>query len=326
MTGTDSAANGDTSVILTCYNEGEKIVEAVKSVLAQTAFDRVREVIVVDDGSTDDSADLVEALAANEPKLRLIRTQNGGVSSARNKALANVSGDLIAFLDGDDIWLPDKLEIQLPYLARYPAVGLVYSDFYEFDDGAPDALDRVHTLSYQADDDGLLVDYYLRDAPVMPSTMIVRKQVFDELGGFNETLPVNEDTEMCLRIAEKFRFHHIPQALVKKRRHAGSLSSQQDRLWPYNIRLTDEFADRNPSLKPLARKRLSLRAAKVGWGMIQVGDRMAAVKFLLRSLRYDPRQIRGYAYIGLACVPRVVAVRTHRLIRSMRAVDQADTP
>ena len=326
MTAPDSAATDDTSVILTCYNEREKIVEAVRSVLAQTAFDRVREVIVVDDGSTDDSADLVESLAATEPKLTLIRSQNGGVSSARNTALGNVSGDYIAFLDGDDIWLPDKLEIQLPYLDRHPAVGLVYSDFYEFDDGAPDDLDRVHALSYRADDDGLLVGYYLRDAPVMPSTMVVRKSVFDDIGGFNETLPVNEDTEMCLRIAEKFRFHHVPQALVKKRRHAGSLSSQQDRLWPYNIRLTDEFADRNPLLKPLARKRLSLRAAKVGWGMIQVGDRMAAVKFLLRSLRYDPRQVRAYAYVALACVPRIVAVRAHRLIRSMRAVDQADTP
>ena len=326
MAAADSAAEGDTSVVLTCYNEREKIVEAVRSVLAQTAIERIREIIVVDDGSTDDSADLIEALAATEPKLTLIRAQNGGVSSARNKALASVSGDHIAFLDGDDMWLPDKLEVQLPYLDRYPAVGLIYSDFYEFDDGTPDDLDRVHALSYQADNNGLLVDYYLRDAPVMPSTMVVRKLVFDELGGFNETLPVNEDTEMCLRIAEKFRFHHIPQALVKKRRHAGSLSSQQDRLWPYNIRLTDEFAERNPALKPLARKRLSLRAAKVGWGMIQVGDRTAALKFLLRSLRYDPRQIRAYAYVGLACVPRMVAIRAHRLIRSMRAVDQAETP
>ena len=326
MSGAHSVTQGDTSVILTCYNEREKIVDAVQSVLAQTAFGRVREIIVVDDGSTDGSGDVVEALAEAEPKLTLIRSKNGGVSSARNTALAQISGDYVAILDGDDMWLPEKLERQLPLLDQHPEVGLIYSDFYEFDDGTPDDLDRVHALSYQADDDRLLANYYLRDAPVMPSTMIVRRSVFEKLGGFNETLPVNEDTEMCLRIAERFRFHHIPQALVKKRRHAGSLSSQQDRLWPYNIRLTDEFANRNPSLKPLARKRLSLRAAKVGWGMIQVGDRTAAVKFLLRSLRYDPRQLRAYAYVGLACVPRIVAVRTHRFIRSLRAVDQADTP
>ncbi len=316
----------DTSVILTCYNEGDKILDALKSVLAQTAFDRIVEIIVVDDGSTDDSADLVDALVATEPKLSLIRSQNGGVSSARNRALARVCGTYVAFLDGDDLWQEEKLERQLPSFDSHPAVGLVYSDFYEFDGGKPNDLDRAHALSYRADDSNLLAEYYLRDAPVMPSTMIVRKAVFDELGGFNESLPMNEDTEFCLRVAEKFNFHHIPQALVKKRRHAGSLSSQQDRLWPYNIRLTDEFAERNPSLKPLARKRLALRAAKVGWGMIQIGDRLAAAKFLVRSLRYDPRQIRAYAYVGLAIVPRIVAIRTHRLIRSIRGGGQTDTP
>jgi glycosyltransferase involved in cell wall biosynthesis len=315
---TAGARAADTSVIMTCFNERAYVETALASVLNQTAADRIVEIVVVDDGSSDGSAELIEAIAKREPKVTLVKAKNGGVAAARNLALDRIQGELVAFLDGDDIWLPDKLEHELPVFDRYPEVGLVYSDFYEFTDAAPDDQRRVHARSYVAGHGKPLADYYLLDAPVIPSTMVVRRTVFALIGGFNTELRVGEDTEICLRIAEQSEFHHIALPLARKRLHASSLSSQQDRLWPNHIKITEQFADRNPTLKALAGKRLSRRAAKVGWGMVQFGDRRRAAIYLGRALRYDPLHVRAYFYLALALLPRSLALKAHRFAGSLQ--------
>jgi glycosyltransferase involved in cell wall biosynthesis len=316
--------DADTSVIMTCYNESRFIVDALRSVFAQTVADRIADVVVIDDGSTDGSRDLIEAFARTEPRVMLLRAQGGGVAAARNLALERVSGAYVAFLDGDDAWTADKLERQIAILDAHPTVGLVYADYFEFDDGRPERLDRCFARSYKLGHDRLLADYYLFDAPVIPSAMVVRKAVFDVIGNFNADMRVGEDTEFCLRVAERFAFHHVAMALAHKRRHAMSLSSRQDRLWPNHVLVTAKFAARNPALEPLARKRLARRAAKVGWGLVQVGERRHALAFLARSMRYNPWQARALIYTCLACVPRSVAATAHRLLSAWRRRAQVD--
>jgi glycosyltransferase involved in cell wall biosynthesis len=314
----------DTSAILTCYNESAYILDALTSVLSQTAAERLREVIVVDDGSTDDSARLIGEFAEDHPKVKLIQSTNVGLPAARNLALAHATGSYVAVLDGDDLWCAQKLELQLPVLDENPTVGLVYSDYYEFDDGRPIDSERCFARGYHKGHRNLLADYYVYDAPVIPSCMVVRKAAFDEVGAFNPELRVGEDTEMCLRIAERYEFHHIAEPLIHKRRHPRSISSRQDRLWPNQLRVTEEFAERNPELRPMVKRRLSRRAAKVGWGMVQIGERRLAAKYLIRALRYDPRQMRTFVYALLACLPRSVALKAHRHLAELRGMSKTD--
>ena len=106
------------SVVITCHDEERTIEQAVRSVEAQTTFDVVDEIIVVNDGSRDGSEVVLERLAGEIEKLRIIETPGLGLSAARNRALREARGEFIAFLDGDDFWTPEKLERQLPAFAR----------------------------------------------------------------------------------------------------------------------------------------------------------------------------------------------------------------
>ena len=120
------------SVVMTCHNEDGMIEQAVRSVEAQTAFEDILEIIVVNDGSRDGSELVLERLAGAIEKLRLIETPGLGQSAARNRALREARGEFIAILDGDDFWTPEKLERQLPAFARSGRIGLVYGDFVDF--------------------------------------------------------------------------------------------------------------------------------------------------------------------------------------------------
>lgn len=306
------------SVVVTCHNEAPFVGAAIKSVLDQTDSRRIGEVIVVDDGSTDASPDIINRLARDDPKVRYVRLEGNGVSAARNHAISLATGTYIAFLDGDDLWAPNKLEVQLPLLEADPSIGLVYADYDEFDSHQPDVIEHCYPRRYLRDHKNLLADYFVYDGPVMPSTMIARKSVLDEVDGFNPEFRVCEDTDICLRIAERYAFHHVPQALLKKRRHEGSLSNRQDRLWDNHVRITALFSRRNPVLSPLAHKRLSLRAAKVAWGMIEIGERRQMVSYLWRAFRYNPVNTRIYLYLALGFLPESLVQRTHQGIKTLR--------
>src|SRR5687768_199170 len=108
------------SVIIPTYNSGSLVVQAVEGVLAQTR--QAEEVIVVDDGSTDDTAERLQQFGE---RIRVVRQANGGVATARNAGLRASSGDLVAFLDADDAWHPQKLERQIALLQQHPEFGLL---------------------------------------------------------------------------------------------------------------------------------------------------------------------------------------------------------
>ena len=121
----------DVSVCITCYNEAEYIGSAIRSALEQTAIDRIKEIIVVDDGSTDESERQIRELAAEDTRLIHVTQQNQGLPAARNAAMRRATGRYIAFLDGDDFWEPRKASLQLAAFED-PGIGLVYSDYVDF--------------------------------------------------------------------------------------------------------------------------------------------------------------------------------------------------
>lgn len=301
------------AVILTCHNEEAFLEEAIHSVVSQTAFDRVAEIVVVDDASTDGSPALLDRLARAIPRLRVMRTDGVGVAAARNSAIGATRAPALALLDGDDYWVADKLERQLAALETDDRIGLVYSDFVDF--SLPDASDAqlVTVRRYSAETPETLAEYFVHDAPIVPSSVLIRREVFDEVGLFDPTIRLGEDTEFFLRVAERRRFQHVPGGLVYKRRHGRNLTSRLDAFVPINEHVTRVFAERNPSLQRLISQRLSRRYARVGHDCGRRGQTRSAFRHLGTSLSHAPLFWRAYIYLALLCIPRGLRDRVLRV-------------
>jgi len=291
------------SVVITCHDDERTIEQAVHSVVAQTAFDRVVEIIVVNDGSSDGSQGVLEQMDVKATKLRIIETSGLGAAAARNAGLREVRGDFIAILDGDDYWTPEKLASQLSAFSRGSNIGLVYGDFIEFsrDDAADGHIITVRrfdpTSAYQ------LRDYFLHDGPVLPSTSIIRNAVVEDVGLFNDSLRIGEDTEFCLRILEKWRFCYVPGAFTFKRRHAGRLSSRIDVFLPNNALLTQQFSARYPELRALAGRRMARGHVKASIDCKTKGEWRNAVRHGTTAIRLAPLYWRSWINLILVLMP-----------------------
>lgn len=292
------------SVVMTCHDEERTIEQAVRSVEAQTTFDdAVVEIIVVEDGSRDGSEIVLKRLAGEIEKLRIIDAPGLGQSAARNRALREAKGELIAILDGDDFWTPEKLERQLPAFARSEKIGLVYGDFVDFSrDDATDG--RIITVRrFRPESSHHLRDYFLLDGPIMPSTVVVRRSVFDDVGPFDESLRIGEDTEFHLRVAEKWRFCHVPGAFTFKRRHTGQLSWRLDAFLPNAALVTQHFASHHPELTSLAGRRMARVHAKVGADCAMRGEWRKALRHDLTAIYLAPLYRRAWANLVLLLAP-----------------------
>lgn len=210
------------SVVITTYNYAGFLTTAIESVLAQSL--KADEVIVVDDGSTDGSPDVVARYA--ERGVRYIYKENGGISSARNAGIKASSGELIAFLDADDIWLPDKLALQVEHMRQHPEVGLVTASEWQTGEHGEDPwlLERKPVASanvYRR----MLVENFIGN----PSLTLIRHEVFRRVGLFDEGVGLGQDWDMWMRIAREFPIGVIGKPLIYYVRHDGSISS--GKLW-----------------------------------------------------------------------------------------------
>jgi glycosyltransferase involved in cell wall biosynthesis len=195
------------SVIIPLYNKARHIQRAVNSVLAQTYQDF--EVIVVDGGSTDGGADVVRGMT--DPRTRLIVQKNDGVSRGRNRGVQEAAGELVAFLDADDEWLPCFLETVMGLRARYPEAG-IYATAYRFSEGGRTwRPEFVHCVA--SPHGGLLEDYFragLGPPPVWTSATMIPKKVLLEVGGFPAGIRKGEDLHTWARIALRYRVAWSP--------------------------------------------------------------------------------------------------------------------
>lgn len=291
------------SVVITCHNEEHTIEQAVRSVEAQTVFENVLEIIVVNDGSRDRSELALGRLAGEIEKIRLIDTPGLGLSAARNRALRQTRGEVIALLDGDDFWAPEKLERQLPAFATSERIGLVYGDFVDFSrDDAADG--RVITVRrFHPGSPYHLRDYFVHDGPIMPSTVVVRRAVLDDVGLFDESLRIGEDTDFHLRLAERWQFCHVRGAFTFKRRHAGQLSWRLADFLPNAAVTTQRLVSVHPELRSLAGRRMARVHAKVGIDCALRGERRAALRHDLTAIQLAPLYWRAWANLMLLAAP-----------------------
>ena len=197
----------EVSVIIPTFNRANKVSRAVSSVLGQTFHDF--EVIVIDDGSVDDTPD---ALAKFKDRIIVIRhPENRGVSAARNSGIKASQSSLIAFLDSDDYWLPEKLETQVRFFREHPDAVACQPEEIWVRNGR-----RVNPWKKHVKPSGHIFERSLELCVVSPSAVMVRRRIFDEIGLFDENFPVCEDYDLWLRISCRHPVHLINKYMLVK--------------------------------------------------------------------------------------------------------------
>lgn len=210
-----SVDNPLVSVVVPTFNRGWCLEEAIDSVLSQT-YERY-ELIVVDDGSTDDT----EKRLSQHETLTVIIQQNRGVSAARNRGIASSNGDLIAFLDSDDLWLPEKLSVQVAFFQANPEALVCQTQETWIRNGR-----RIHPKNRHQKESGIFFERSLGLCLVSPSAVMMKKDLFEMVGRFDENLPACEDYDLWLRVGVNIPIFLIDEPLVIKRGgHADQLSS-----------------------------------------------------------------------------------------------------
>lgn len=216
------------SVVIPAYRVAEFIGEAVGSVLAQTFSDY--EIVVVNDGSPDTS-ELERVLASYQGKIVYVKQENKGVSAARNTGIRAARGSFIAFLDGDDVWEPNYLEIQLSHLQNHPTSDVVYSDAVLF--GDPLTEGKKFSEFCPSDGEVSFENLIAEKCNVMLSGSVVKKEMLLKIGMFDEKIRYTEDFELWLRVIKNGgRITYHQNALVRHRTRSGSTSAS-DPVWLY---------------------------------------------------------------------------------------------
>jgi glycosyltransferase involved in cell wall biosynthesis len=221
------------SVVITYYNREQYIDETIQSVLAQTL--PPLEIIIVNDCSRESSRRYLDRYADVCTIVDL--PVNGGPAVARNAGIRRARGQFIAFLDDDDLWLPDKLEQQFRYMLEHPRCDFVHCALWAFYSDRPDLPDRLWKRDWPAP---LPLPLAMRqEYPVTPSTMLIRASVVRALGGFDGRFSPAEDFEFRIRcVAAGYRIESIPEPLVRYRQQShGSLTERKWRVLRAGVRL-----------------------------------------------------------------------------------------
>jgi glycosyltransferase involved in cell wall biosynthesis len=236
------------SVVLPVYNGERFVAQTIESALCQTY--RNLEIIVVDDGSTDRTASVIQGIAALDPRVRVIHQPNSGVARARNRGLAEATGEFLAPLDSDDLWDPAKIEEQVRIMQQGgDRIGLVYCWWVWIDEKGV-VLDRSPSWEIEGDASALLLQVNYTGNASVP---LFRRKYLQEIGGYDESMEERggrgcEDWDVALRIAAQYRVAVARQLLVGYRRLPDSMSTQCDEMWRSRQLLISGAVGRNPDL------------------------------------------------------------------------------
>lgn len=271
------------SVVIATYNMGAFLPQAIDSVLGQTY--RNLEVIVIDDGSSDNTRDSVQPYVGLE-NFRYVHQENRGQPRAKNAGVRLCRGELIAFCDADDIWMHDKLEHQVPCFRDNPNLAVVSSEIGEIDEhGAYLGLRTLERYS------GRILEKMLIKNCISFGTSIVRKDVMHEVGMFDENLPMGIDWDLWLRIAVKYEFLHLNRVTYHYRVWAGQMSRNYRGRYRNAFAILDKFFQQHPAVVTREVRNLAYADTLVGRGRAVMENEDLFVEPLqdyLRALRLRP--------------------------------------
>jgi glycosyltransferase involved in cell wall biosynthesis len=310
------------TIVIPAYNVAVFVCAAVESALAQTMTDL--EVIVVDDGSTDTTPAVLEDLvhARNDPRLRIVRQQNGGLSAARNTGIRYARGAFIGFLDGDDIWLPQKAKLQINTLQKDETIGISFSH----SEYLTEAGQRTGSILLAGKANPSLHDMIRRNHVGNGSSVICRRECFEEAGLFSTELRSCEDYEMWCRILclTTYRAALTPEALTLYRLRESSLS--------FNSTKFVENADRAMALLRREMPNVPTRIFQAGhaehyriaaWKAVSSRRRQDGLQLLIKALRLRPMLLANdWRALGTAVAIIVPANARIWLARKAKAIQQ----
>ncbi len=265
------------SIIIPTYNSAKFLRDvSLPSVLKQSY--KNLEVIVIDDGSTDDTRDVVSGFILNE-NFKYYYQDNKGQASARNLGIKLSTGEYVAFLDADDYWHPNKISKQLDLMLLNNSKGFCFCDFYEIKDG-----NRKYYS--QNPGDSFLIDILMALKSVLPSTILIKREVLNRIGFFNEksNLRYIEDIDFIIRLAASEEFVYLPEALVFYQSSIGKGGC--DRLARF-IDLIELYSIKHSNLIEGNYKKASIQYRFLGSGFIKTNRIGRGRKYLLKSLRYN---------------------------------------
>lgn len=278
------------SVIIPAYNAARTLGVTVRSVIEQTMPDF--EIIIVDDGSTDDTLKRAKLIAENDVRVKVFTQPNSGVSAARNTAINAAKGKYVALLDADDVWVSYKLERQLEILENGAKIYAVQSGAFFVNDD----LDLISVHPCVPTKDALLETLLFQNMPNNMSTLVIKRDMFETMGYFDAELEILEEWDMAIKVARNCNLYSIEEPLSLYRVHAGNRSRNLDiHVKPGHQVLDKIFQDPTLPAHIKARRRLiySHFYTMLSGGALKVGRLGEAFLWAFKSLSYHPQTI-GY--------------------------------
>ena len=236
------------SVIIPAYNAERTIIKTVQSVLQQTFSDL--EIIAIDDGCTDRTLELLQNVEDN--RLKIFSYENGGLPVARNRGIARAEGEFISFIDADDMWTPDKLELQLAALQQNSMAGVAYSWTACFIDGQEESIFPYEPVFFEGNVyDKLLVNNIVSNG----SNILVRKQAIESVGQFETTLKSCEDWDFYIRLAAQWHFVLVPKHQILYRQSSNAMTSKVEVMEKEALRVIERAYQSAPAEYQFLKKR-----------------------------------------------------------------------
>jgi glycosyltransferase involved in cell wall biosynthesis len=313
------------SVIIPALNAANVIVETLESLRAQTFQDF--EAIIVDDGSTDATAEIARRFCESDPRFLLFQQSHGGTAVARNTAIEKSRGEWMAFLDADDVWLPQKLERQMTLSAEDPRVNFLFSNYYFWD------VQRDSSTVYYRDHrplpDGNALRQLIFGDVYRTSTVMVRRQTLLDVGLFDPALKFCQDWDLWLRIARRgICAKGLRQPLVRYRRWPGSCTvADRFSSSKYHVQVLEKFYRETPDPTSRALCRRSLNFARGRIELFYARQTLernpdAVSASIWRAWQHYPQRLKWLMWLALVLWPKFLGGNATRKIVHQKLVQK----
>lgn len=285
------------SAIIPNYNYERYVGKAVESALAQT-YQNI-EIIVVDDGSDDKSREL---LTQYSDRIKVIEQKNSGVCAARNRGAAESNGDYLAFLDADDIWMPEKIKRQVDRFTCDPQIGIVHVGVEDID------ADGNNIAFHLKGMEGNVSEHFLffEEAVVLGggSGVMIKRSVFEESGGFDETLSTSADWELYFRISSKYSIAFVAEPLLQYRLHGSNMHSNVQRMEQEMIRAYEKAFDGSSFSDSVKSKAYGRLFRVLSGSYFRAGNFSDFSRTAITSLKHDPKNITYFLRFPIRAINR----------------------